>query len=174
MKLRSSVLLVMLTVLPAFGQQTTREEFKEFCQAMSGRWVGDITWIMDWPGFGKRGDKVTAYSENKVMEDGHSMLGRFYGGPGSGTSIAVYDAGAKQIRVSGADSGGTTFVAIVSKKDGKWTSVENGSHADGTKYEGRYTVTISDNGNTHTWSGSTKISGKQADELKDVWRRVSK
>ncbi|MBI4625731.1 MAG: hypothetical protein HY736_21235 [Verrucomicrobia bacterium] len=174
MKLISGVLLIALTALPAFGQQSTREDFKEFCQAMAGRWLGDVTWIMDWPGFGKRGDKVTAYAENKIAEDGHALHLRFFGGPGSGSSMAVYDAGAKQIRWSGGDSGGTTFVSIVSKQNGKWASAETGSHADGTKYEGKYTVTISDGGNTHTWAGSTKITGKKADELKDVWRRVSK
>ena len=174
MKLVSSVLLIALSALPAFGQQSTRDDFKEYCQTMVGRWVGDVTWIMDWPGFGKRGDKVTAYSENKIMEDGNALLGRFFGGPGSGTGITVYDAGAKQIRGSGADSGGTTFTSVVSKQNGRWVSVETGSHADGTKYEGKYTVVISDNGNTHTWTGSTKIIGKKADELHDVWRRVSK
>lgn len=174
MKLISSVLLIALTALPAFGQQSTREDFKEFCQAFAGRWLGDVTWIMDWPGFGKRGDKVTAFLENRITEDGNVVVGRFFGGPGSGSSVFAYDAGAKQIRGNGADSGGTVWTAVFSKQNGKWVSAETGSHADGTKYEGKYTVAISDGGNTHTWTGSTKITGKKADELKDVWRRVSK
>ena len=80
MKLTSParVLIVALTALPAFGPQSTREDFKEFCQALAGRWVGDIAWIMDWPGFGKRGDKVTAYAENKIAEDGHARHTRFF------------------------------------------------------------------------------------------------
>ena len=41
-------------------------------------------------------------------------------------------------------------------------------------YERKHTVTISDNGNTHTSSGFSKITGKKADELHDVWRRVGK
>jgi len=174
MKLVSALLLMLLAALPAFAQQATREEFKEYCQAMAGRWVGDVTWIMDWPGFGKRGDKITAYGENKISEDGHVMVTRFFGGPGSNAGTVVYDAGAKQIRGTGGDSGGSTWIAIIYKKNGKWISAETGSHADGTKYEGTYTVTISDNGNTHRWTGSTKIPGKKADELNDVWRRVGK
>jgi hypothetical protein len=174
MKLASCLVLALLTALPAFAQQTTREDFKEFCQMMAGRWVGEVTWIMDWPGFGKRGDKVTGYSEIKLTEDGHVMLSRFFGGPGSNAGTIVYDAGAKHIRWSGGDSGGSTWVAILYKKDGKWMSKETGSHADGTRYEGLYTITISDNGNTHRWTGSTKIAGKKADEQNDLWRRVSK
>lgn len=168
------LLIVWLITLPASAQQATREEFKELCQAMAGRWVGDVTWIMDWPGFGKRGDKVTGYTEIKVVEDGHVLFGRFFGGPGSSVWTVVYDAAAKQIRENGCDSGGTTWVAVISKKDGKWHSAEKGSHADGTKYEGRYTLTLSDNGNKRTSSGPTTIAGKKADDLNDVWRRVSK
>jgi hypothetical protein len=169
-----AVLIAALCALPAFGQQTTREDFKGFCQVMAGRWVGDITWILDWPGVGKKGDKVTGYSENKVSEDGHALLGRFFGGKASSSSITVYDAGAKQIRANGVDSGGTVWTAIYYKKDGKWTSHETGSLPDGSKYDGLYSVTISEGGNTHTWTGSTTTEGKKADELHDVWRRVSK
>lgn len=174
MKRASCLALLLFAALPAFGQQATREDFKEFCQAMAGRWVGDVTWIMDWPGFGKRGDKITGYSEIKLAEDGQIMLSRFLGGPGSSAGTIVYDAGAKQIRWSGGGSGGSTWVAIVYKKDGKWMSKETGSHADGTKYEGLYTIHMSDNGNTQRWTGSTKIPGKKADDLNDLWRRVSK
>jgi hypothetical protein len=45
-------------------QTTSRREFKEFCRLMEGRWGGDVIWVANWPGFGKRGDKVTAYAEN--------------------------------------------------------------------------------------------------------------
>jgi hypothetical protein len=32
---------------------------------------------------------------------------------------------------------------------------------------------ISDNGNKHSFSGSTTIDGKPVDDLQDVWVRVS-
>ena len=174
MKLVSSLLLALLTVLPAFSQQSTREDFKEYCQAMVGRWVGDVTWVADWPGVGKRGDKVTGYSDVTLLLDGHALVGRFYGGAASSAWITYYDAGAKQIRSSGSDSGGNTWSAIVAKKDGKWVSAESGSLPDGAKYEGKYTVTISENGNKHTWTGPTTMAGKKTEEMNDVFRRVSK
>lgn len=174
MKLVSFLVCMLLAALPAFAQQATREDFKEYCQAMAGRWIGEVTWVADWPGVGKRGDKVTAYSDIRLMEEGHALVGRFFGGAASSSWVAVYDAGNKQIRSSGSDSGGTSWVAIAFKKDGKWMSSESGSLPDGTKYQGEYTVTITENGNKHTWTGPTTMGGKKTDEMNDVFRRVSK
>ena len=53
-------------------------------------------------------------------------------------------------------------------------STQKGSNPDGKRIEAENTVTISDDGNTHTWAGTTRIDGKKVDELHDVWRRVSK
>lgn len=120
MKLIKSLLLVLVVAaLPAFGQQFTREDFREYCQMMSGRWVGDVTWDADWPGMGKRGEKVTAYGEIRLAEDGHALVGRFFGGAGSWSWTTLYDAGAQQIRTTGVDSGGTVWSIVVQKKDGK-------------------------------------------------------
>ena len=174
MKLVSSLLLALLTALPAFAQQATREDFKEFCQLMAGRWIGENPLEADWPGIGKRGEKLASYYEGTVADDGHVLFGRFYQGPGSGMEVAVYDAAAKQIRVSGGDSGGTTWLFTLYKKDGKWTSKGINTLADGTKYEGLYTLTVSDNGRTNRWTGTTKVPGKESDAVNNVYRRVSK
>lgn len=32
---------------------STREAFNDYCDAMVGRWVGEVTWVADWPGAGK-------------------------------------------------------------------------------------------------------------------------
>lgn len=168
------LLLVLFTALPAFAQQSTREDFREYCQIVSGRWVGENPLEADWPGIGKRGEKLTIYSEAKVAEDGHVLVGRFFQGRGSGTEVLVYDAAAKQIRASGGDSGGTTWLFIVFKNDGKWTAKGTNTLADGTKYEGLYTLNISDNGSTHRWTGSTLVPGKAPDAVNNVYRRVSK
>lgn len=154
--------------------ESVPEIFKEYCQLMTGRWVGEVTWDADWPGMGKRGEKATAYGEIKPAEDGHALVGRFFGGAGSWTWTAVYDAGSRHIRSTGIDSGGTTWSVVFQKKDGKWLLTETGSMADGTKYEGKYTMTISDNGNVRSVSGTTTIPGKKADTLNNVYRRVSK
>lgn len=176
MKLRHLLIVgfVVLSALPGFAQQSSREDFKALCQVLLGRWMVDITFITDWPGVGKRGEKTTGYTENRLSEDGHVLLGRSFGGQGSSTWIMVYDAAAKQIRESGADSAGGVWTAVYFQQDGKWAQRTSGSLHDGRKYEGRYTVTLSDHGNTQKWSGPTTVEGQKADELQDVYRRVSK
>lgn len=74
---------------------TTKEEFKEWCDAWKGRWVGEVTFVADWPGLRKRGENVTAYFEATAIEDGKRMLWKFFGGAGSGTILFAYDAVAK-------------------------------------------------------------------------------
>ena len=168
------VMIVALSALPAFGQQATREDFNELMKVMAGRWVGEVTFIADWPGVGKKGQKVTGYSEIKIAEDGNALSGRNFGGTGSGTWLIVFDAAAKQIKEAGVDSGGTVWTASYFKEGGKWRYHQTGSLGDGSKIEGKYAIAISDNGNTHTWTGPTTIGGKSADALHDVFRRVSK
>ena len=174
MKLISSLTLAVLTALPSLAQHATREDFKEFCQVVSGRWVSDHVLGTDWPGIGKRGDRVACYVDRSLGEDGHVLVIRFFLGAGSGTEVIVYDAAAKRIRAYGGDSGGTTWDFILYKKNGTWTSQGTNSLMDGTKNEALYTLTASDNGNTHRWAGSTKVSGKAPDPVNNVFRRVSK
>jgi hypothetical protein len=106
------------------------------------------------------------------VEDGNAIIGRYFGGNGSGTSITVYDAGEKRIKEIAVSSGGTVWSTVYVKEDGKWLSLQTGSNPDGSKIEAKNTLTISDDGNTHTWTGTTMIAGKKVDELHDVWRRA--
>ena len=71
--------------------QSTPAEFREFSEAMQGRWMSEIIWITDWPGFGRKGDTVTGYAEWQIGLDGKVVSGREYIGPGSGRSILYYD-----------------------------------------------------------------------------------
>jgi hypothetical protein len=174
-RLISIILVVATFVLPAMGQQATRADFNDYIKATVGRWVGQVTWVADWPGQGKKGDKVTAYVEYKLSEDGNAVVTNFLGGNGSSSSIVVYDAAAKQIKEIAVDSGGTVSINTYSKASAtKWLQTQTGSLADGSKVEGKFEANVSDNGNTWTWSGTTTIGGKKQDDLHDVWRRVSK
>ncbi|MGI6418826.1 MAG: hypothetical protein ACOX1P_24525, partial [Thermoguttaceae bacterium] len=151
--------LLIALAAPAFTQESTREDFKEYCRLLQGRWVGDVTWVADWPGFGKKGEKVTAYCETKIVEDGNVMIQRFFGGPGSGTGLYAYDATVKQIRLMWADSAGAMSQGIVFKKEGKWCEKASGSLADGTKTQGVSILTITGNGKTFTWTGTGSVGG---------------
>ena len=169
-----TALLIAAIVSPALGQQSSREDFQDYCKASQGRWVGNVTWIADWPGLGKKGDTVTGYSDFKIIADGNALWGTFYGGNGAAHVFTVFDAGSKQITETMVFSGGTVQNSIVYKKDDKWLFKTTGSNPDGDKIKGDYTLTISDGGDTHTMTGKTTIGGTPVEDLNDVWRRVSK
>ncbi len=170
----SIILTIVMSTSALLGQTSTRSEFEEYCKAWEGRWIGEVTWITDWPGLGKKGDKVTCYWEGKIVADGNAISGVFYGGNGMETSITYFDPGTKQIKGAGVSSGGTVNNWVIFKKDGKWQWLSTGSLPDGSKSEEKNTITISNGGNTHTWTGTGTIGGEQMDPLRDVWRRVSK
>ncbi len=174
MSVVSTAILLAGLAAPAFAQQSSREDFKEYCKLNAGRWVGDVTWVADWPGFGKKGDKVTGYFEAKVTEDGNAMTTRFFGGEGSGTGLYFYDAGAKQIRGVWCDSAGAVSQSVTFKKDGQWTEKGAGSLQDGTKTEFTSMLTVSNAGKTITWTGTGTVGDKKTDDQHDVYRRVSK
>ena len=175
--LRNALITVSLVVSAtslALGQQSSRADFEELLQAMEGRWIGDVTWNTDWPGLGKKGDKTTGYVELRVIADGNVLLGTFYGGRGTDSWMTVYDAASKQIKTLEGDSGGSISSYVWYKEGDHWIATGAGSLADGSKVEFRNTVTISDGGNTHTYTGTTTIAGKRGNDLHDVWRRVYK
>lgn len=108
-----------------------------------------------------------------MVADGNALLGVVYAGTGVNTSIIYYDAGAKQIRETGADSAGGVGTDVIFRKKGQWHKSSIGSRADGTKTEGESTLILSDAGNTATWSRTATIAGKKSTP-KDVWRRVNR
>ena len=138
------------SVLADHHKTTSRKDFAEWCDAWKGRWVGDVTWVADWPGLGKKGDKVTAYLEITTIEEGNGLVFKFFGGNGSGTVLFAYDAVAKQIKSTTIVSGGYTGTSIIYKKDGKWVSEVKGSLPDGKKTEGTTLYAFSDGGKTLT------------------------
>jgi len=176
MKFQALGIALLLTFLASqcSAQETTREDFKKYCEISQGRWGGEVTWVADFPGFGKKGEKVTAYAENWVVEDGSAMIMRFHGGQGSATGIIAYDPRTKRIRSQGVDSAGGFGRSVVSLENGKWVERGRGCLGDGTETTFTSTLTISDNGNTFTFTGPSTVGGKKVDEQHDVWHRLSK
>lgn len=170
----ATALLITLTGSTSHCQTATRAEFEEFCQLVGGRWVGDVTWIADWAGFGKRGDKVTAYWEGRLCADGNTLATRYYGGNGTAVGMRFYDPGTNQIRQVSVNSGGRAGSGVYFEKDGVWNYSGTGTEANGDKVEATLRLVISDGGETHAWRGTVTVNGKKTDELKDVWRRVRK
>ena len=174
--MRSLTAVVILAALAstALGQDSSQEDFAAFGRDMTGRFVGDVKLVTDWPGEGKQGDKITGYAELRPVVDGSALSLTYYGGSGSGVALIMYDAGAKKIRWIGASSGGTYWNRVVYKSGDDWISEVSGSLPDGKQLQGKLKLTISDEGNTHTWTGQLITGDEKADPLHDVWRRVSK
>ena len=168
------VLLLAVSASSAFGQTSSREDFEEWCGVMQGRWIGEVTWAVDAPGFGKKDEKVTSYSEIKLTADGNALNGVFYGGKGKSTWLTSYDAAAKQIKGFTVTSGGTVWNFVVFRKDGEWKGKYNGSNPDGKTMVSEDTLTITDGGNTHTWTGTVTVEGEEPAPYRDAYRRVSK
>lgn len=179
MLIRTAIVLFvsLFAVSPVAADQhktTTKADFKEWCDAWAGRWVGDVTWVADWPGLGKKGEKVTAYSEVTIIEDGNGLVMKFFGGDGSGTLLYAYDSAAKQIKAMWIVSGGYVGTSMVYKEDGKWVEEGDGSLPDGKKDKFTSMYTFSDGGKLLTITGTGEVDGKKNDDQRDVWRRVSK
>ena len=79
------------------GQESTRDDFREYCQVLKGRFTAKITWAMDWEPFAKKGDRTTAYWEARLAEDDHMLIGKCMIGKGSDTAFTFYHPGSKQI-----------------------------------------------------------------------------
>ena len=169
--------LISLTAFAADNEQTSDmqsspEEFREFSEAMQGRWMTEIVWITDWPGFGKKGDTVTGYSEWQIGLDGNVVNGREYAGPGSIRSFIYYDEYKKQITEHVVSSGGNVWVHYIYKNNGEWNYKITGSTGDGKEVTGSAIRYISDQGQTHRWIGEMFIEGEDLDPLRDTYRRI--
>ena len=154
------------------SKSQTRADFQKYCSLNEGRWIGNVTWVTDWPGFGKKGDKITAYYEARKSEDGNAVITRFLGGPGSETGLVFYDPAAKKIRSVTVSSGGTVFRATLTPVGDNWRQHVDVTLPDGTKGKIRLDLVYANGGKNLT----IHINGKLGDEVikdqKDIWRRV--
>ncbi|MDP6095367.1 MAG: hypothetical protein QGG67_05160 [Gammaproteobacteria bacterium] len=169
--------LIATSAVSANQEQTTSmqsslEDFKEFSQAMQGRWISEIVWINDWPGFGKRGDTEIGYTEFQIAQNGRVMTGRGYAGPGSDISLTYYDVGKGQIFQHVVSSGGNVWTHIIYKENDEWNYNIMGSTGDGKEITGSAIRYISDQGQTHRWLGEMFIDGEKLDPLRDSFRRI--
>ena len=168
------LLLTFVFVIPFSGvsaQESTREEFREYCKMVEGRWIGATTLAADSP-FGKKGDKVTTHFDSVLVSDGNVLIGRFTAGDGTLSWIVSYDPGAKKIKVVSVSSGGGYGEAVLAKNDGKWSGRGSGTTSDGKPFRRTRSLTISEAGQTHTWAGMLSIDGEEPAATKTLWSRV--
>ncbi|MBN2295627.1 MAG: hypothetical protein JXM70_24565 [Pirellulales bacterium] len=164
--------LIILLSSVSQGQESPQEDFKEFCQVLKGRFTAKITWAIDWEPFAKKGDQTTAYWEARLAEDDHMLIGKCLIGKGSDTSFMFYHPGSRQIKTVWVDTDGGAGESMTFKKGDKWVQLWNYTKPDGRKVKMTCTLTVTDNGNTHTWHRMGE-NEKGAFEATEVWYRAS-
>ena len=155
------------------AQEATREDFQAFSKLIEGRWIGTTVRVAD-SVFGKKGDKATNYFNSIMGADGNVLMGTFQSGEGAGKWIVTYDPGEKMIVGIQITSAGDFERFKILKEQGKWTQYGQGHRADGTPTEKKESLTVTDDGDTHAWAGSSSIDGKPNNDHSVVWRRVYK
>lgn len=170
------VCLLLLFTASAAAQtpgQQSRAPIKEFGDLIVGRWISDVTWAVDYPGLGKKGEKVTGFDAWRWVVDGAALECDWLLGATSGRTIMWWDASTKQVRTLDVDSGGNWSGGTVVKQDAKWVWVRKGSFADGRNVEYRSETTFQDNGRTRVDAGATILGGVR-NEYRDIFKRVTK
>ncbi|TWU39332.1 hypothetical protein [Novipirellula artificiosorum] len=141
----------------------TKEEFAEFLQAMNGQWTGEITILQDIPGVANKGDQLKVSGEHVLTDDGNAITSSFRDEQGAtSSSLTFFDPSTRQIREQTVFSSGTAIISYYVKNGDKWQVFSVTTDSEGNRASGTDELTISNNGNTHTWK-----RGGQA----NVWHR---
>ena len=122
-------------------------DFQEFGQLMVGRWIGEVTLIADYPGIGKKGEKVIGHSVTRWIADQQALENEWFGGQGTGKSITFFDPASKKVVQQVVDSGGTIARWENWKEGDKWVFRGGETLANGSKTEGRGSTVVRDDGN---------------------------
>jgi hypothetical protein len=166
---------VVLAASVVLGQAEPQDTpLKEYGELIVGRWIGEITLVADWPGIGKKGEKVAGHWAVRWVADKRGLEEEWYAGKGTVKAVYFYDPTTKKIRNVGVDSGGTVFDWEIWKEGDKWLSKGCGALADGTKTEGKGILSVKDGGNTIIIDGEGTAGGKPMLPHHDVYTRQSK
>lgn len=170
-----SIAGVVLAASVVLGQAEQKDNlFNEYGELFVGRWIGEVTLVTDWPGLGKKGEKVIGHTVTRWVADRKGIEDETFAGQGTGRAISFWDPVSKKIKSVGVDSGGTIFEGETWKEGDKWVWHFRGALADGKKTDGKGTVTVKDNGDTLIMEGEGTVGSEPMLPLHDVYRRVSK
>jgi hypothetical protein len=165
-------MMVAFLTASAAAQGVSQKEFDEFRKSVAGRWIGQVKWVTDWPGIGKKGDVATCYLDISEVEGGHAMIGKFYGGSASGTMLWAFNTGEKTITGTVVYSSGLVENLTYRKEDGTWVEIGSGTLPDGRKTESKSKLTFEDEGAIMRARGTGTVDGKPNDPRDDKWQRL--
>jgi hypothetical protein len=157
---------------PATDKQKTvsKEEFAEYCTAMQGRWYNENELLADWIDLGNvgRGEKTVSYGMISPTADGKGLSGDFFAGKGSGKWLTVWNPVTQQLQILSVVSDGTVWEEIRYKKGEDWQCEVTLNHPDGSQETIRSVLTISRDGNTHSYRNADH------DEDTGVYKRLAR
>ena len=162
---------VLITIGWPVASAQTPAVFKELGDAYEGRWLVDVTWAVDYPGLGKKGEKVTGVNIGRWILDGKVFEMEWFAGKNTGKGIIWWDPVSMQIKEVFVDSSGRWSEGTVRKKGGAFIATAKGAFIDGRKVEYEVKVTFQDGGRTRVHEGATIVDGKR-NPFRDVMKRV--
>ena len=155
--------------------QSSLEQFREFGQAMNGRWVADVTLIANWPGMSKKqGEKVTGHSDVRWVADKYLLENNGFAIEDNTRATTYWDPATKQIQQLIVTSAGSVGHAVIWKRNGVWKWTYEWQQLDGKKGDGTGQFRFTDGGDTYHLEGTLKLDGTELPKLHDIYRRVSK
>ncbi len=155
---------------PASRQLTT--PLQELGDLLVGRWTSDVTWAVDYPGLGQKGEKVTGFDVWRRTADGRALECDWLLGATCGRTLLWWDASAQQIRTLDINSGGNWAQGTVTKRGTKWAWATAGRFADGRRVEYQSETTFADDGRSRVDAGATILDGVR-NEFRDTFKRVT-
>lgn len=157
-------------VPPADGSET----LQEFGELVVGRWVGEVTFIDDWPGQEvKRGGKVTGYYDFRWLADKHALVRKGYSGTGHDTVQFIFDPSTYSILFTGSGEAGAVHGRLIKLDNGDWLQTfDQGGTFEGKICGGAAIWKFSDGGKKLQFDGTITLDGKPLDTLVDVYEKV--
>jgi hypothetical protein len=146
---------------------------QEYGDLTVGRWIGDIGLVRDWPGIGKKGDRIVEHVSAKWTADRRALVREWRGGQGCGYSIFVWDPTENKIKQCEVSSGGACFTAWIWKEGDTWKWTLAGQLGDGTTEEGSGTIAFRDGHKKCNIAGDLVVGGEKVSFV-DPYTRLGK
>lgn len=164
--------VVVLFLLSPGQAGETKALMDDYFDTFVGTWQTTMILEEDVEGQGKKGDVVSFVGTNRKILNGNAVECAWKSGEVRGKALSILDRNEKHFRLHGADSTGMALCITYFKKDDKWHADLIVSSPDGSKSTSYSVLTVSDNGDTHTWVYTKrKKDGEKLPDETEVWHR---
>ena len=167
------VALLAVAVWASPAPQQAGTPLKDVGDILVGRWTGEGIYAADYPGIGKKGEKFTSTITCRWVAGQAAVQCEGVENKTTWTAFYWWDAGSKQVKTLGVNSGGNYDEGTITKQGTKLVYASAGSFADGRRVEYKGEMTFQDNGNTRIDTGATILNGVR-NEFRDTYKRVPK